>query len=236
MVFGGTELTTLVVNHFTPESAARRAEVDECMQGNADNLHIDRIIVLASSDAAHRMVFSSGKLIWLEVVPERRPTFREFFNTLNIHNASPNDLNIVANADVYFDDTLAILKGLELQGVCLALTRWEHTNDGRMFMDRGDNSQDAWIFQGPIRPIPGCNYPMGCRGCDNRLACELRGAGYRVLNPCADIIAHHRHDSRVRNYGPKVGGKRENVKRTDLAASGLNARRVRSPSLIKRTP
>ena len=43
---------------------------------------------------------------------------------------------------------------------------------------------------------------MGIRGCDNRLAYEIKEAGYKILNPSKSIVTVHIHSSNKGNLNP----------------------------------
>ena len=90
-----------------------------------------------------------------------RPTFSEIFKMCS------DDINIVANADIYFDETINFVNGLQDNEV-MCLTRWEN---GKLFNRR--DSQDAWIFKG--RPDVKADFTMGTAGCDNVLAHLFQG-------------------------------------------------------------
>jgi hypothetical protein len=79
------------------------------------------------------------------------------------------------------------------------LSRWDLQPDGTAVYFDSAHSQDAWIFQPPIREFK-CDWPLGIPGCDNRLTWEAARAGIEVLNPSRSIRAHHLHLSGVRNY------------------------------------
>jgi len=124
------------------------------------------------------------------VVLRGRPTFQDFF-----HQFVPG-INIIANLDIYFDETIELAKPSSLD--VYALTRHEDLGDRIVtFADRhyghpGEYSQDAWIFGDyPDIIAPFC---IGQRGCDNHLAYLLHEAGYRVTNPSMDIRAIHLHN------------------------------------------
>lgn len=154
--------------------------------------------------------------------PYVRPTFRNFFELVNQAVVTPTDISIVANSDIVFDDTLSLLLPLDLDGVCLALARWDYDQEGNPAVTVGDDAQDAWIFQGKIRPVKEVDHPMGIYACDRRLAWELTQAGYRLVNPCYDIRARHHHKSGVRNNGLMIRGARlQHIPRTTLAACEL---------------
>ena len=54
---------------------------------------------------------------------------------------------IVANADIFFDETLALLEEEPLAGRMLCLSRWDQAADGTFRHFVWPDSQDAWIFE-----------------------------------------------------------------------------------------
>jgi hypothetical protein len=116
----------------------------------------------------------------------KRPTYDDFFAWIN-EVAREEDISIIANADISFDNTLAAAAITLGSRECCALTRWE---DKKIFF-RND-SQDSWIFRGRIRQVI-APFAVGVPRCDNRLMCELQTAGYRVLNPALTIVSTHHH-------------------------------------------
>ena len=122
----------------------------------------------------------------------RRPTYAEYFDWIN-ELAGPDDISLLANADIYFDEQISFFRDWQLpRDTVFALARWEPDDSGRMSLRDRNDSQDAWIFRGQIRRVES-QYPMGVPGCDNRLASELERAGYRVLNPAFSIRSYHLH-------------------------------------------
>lgn len=66
----------------------------------------------------------------------------------------------------------------------------------------GGDSQDTWIFKGPIRSVA-ADFPLGVYDCDNKIAWELQQAGYRVLNPALGLRSYHHHQCGYRSYEQK---------------------------------
>ncbi|MDE2105796.1 MAG: hypothetical protein KGL39_51705, partial [Patescibacteria group bacterium] len=123
-----------------------------------------------------------------------RLAFGELFREVNLVGHD-QQVVVVANADIYFDQSIAAAADIAA-GHAYALTRWDDCHDGiRLFADEKGtprcDSQDAWIFRAPIRPelIEACNFTLGVRGCDNRLAYEIAKAGYTVSNQSKSIRA-----------------------------------------------
>jgi hypothetical protein len=99
----------------------------------------------------------------------------------------------VANADIYFDNSLlrlGDLRSLDLGNTILALSKWTYINDDLSLQLR-TNTQDAWIFKAPLNfeAVVNSNFHMGKARCDNRLAYVLAECGYTLINPAFAIHA-----------------------------------------------
>jgi hypothetical protein len=105
-------------------------------------------------------------------------------------------INILANSDIYFDETLSLAQDIK-EGEVYCLSRWDKTDSGIKHLNAWD-TQDAWIFRGKMNVD--ANFDLGTPGCDNRIAYVLQKAGYKVLNPSCSIRAIHVHQSNHRTY------------------------------------
>jgi hypothetical protein len=171
---------------FTPSDPARAAEIIQAARRNAALGVFGRIVDVPTPDG-------------------RRPTFAELFAAT--HASGPDDISVVANADIFFDRTIRRAEAYPAGRWCMALSRWEWT--GKAMSGRPWRGQDAWIFCGPAAGIQGADFPIGVPLCDNRIAHVIQSAGYRVFNPCYSIHAIHLHRSGVRSYTadtPAVSG------------------------------
>ncbi|MFO1475368.1 MAG: hypothetical protein U1F98_01795 [Verrucomicrobiota bacterium] len=175
-------------------SVQRQEELSECLRRNLDNRFLGQVVLwqyngVAPSPHPKLSVFSR----------DRQPTFEDLFALANSLCAE-GDVAIVANSDIWFDET-AVLTERILPMQCFALLRTEETGqlsatrEGKLRKD----SQDAWVFRAPIRPA-GAHFHLGRSGCDNALAYLLTRRGYEVRNPAKSIRIHHRHASRVRPF------------------------------------
>ena len=125
-----------------------------------------------------------------------RPDFNEFFGTAG---RFADDINVVANLDIYFDHTIKLAKWITDDEV-YCLTRWEDDGVGNIisfgqkhYGHPGEWSQDAWIFTGVKVQRINAEFGMGRRGCDNHLAYLFAHAGLNISNPSLDIKAIHMH-------------------------------------------
>lgn len=191
----------LLVGLYLDASPARLREFLTCIERNAANRKIAAVHVFVEEAAdPARLVERHPQLASPKVrlvAHGRRLTFRELFAYANRELAGQRV--ILANADIYFDHTLARLDGYDLSGRLLCLSRWDLHRDGSWRLYDFESSQDAWIFEAPVPDIA-CDFHLGLLGCDNRLAWEAERAGLVLSNPSRSIRAYHLHSSGVRRY------------------------------------
>jgi hypothetical protein len=194
----------LLIGFYEDADVCRRGDFLECLRRNIDNLRITEIHVFVEEPGgADRLVAAYPLLAAPKVcltAHGRRVTYRDLFAYANARLSGR--CVAVANADIYFDESLALLDGYDLAGRLLCLSRWDVQPDGsaRFFDHAG--SQDAWIFQVPIREFS-CEFPLGVPNCDQRLAWEADRAGLVLSNPSRSLRPLHYHLSHVRRYGER---------------------------------
>ena len=183
-------MINLFINWFVHPDPERRKELEFCLEKNEENTLIDNIFKLTSGPK------------W--------PTYNDYFRLMGHY---PNDINILSNLDIYFDETLNHVHKIR-EHQCFALTRWELVDDAVIpFEVRNPGhparfSQDVWIFRGAPK-VRNATFSMGWPGCDNRIAKLIHDSGYEVLNPSKTIRAIHVHRDPSRNTARdvnRVGG------------------------------
>lgn len=185
-------MTRLFINWYLENKQPRGKELNRCVENNFRSKFIDEIINLSDTK------LPEGKI--KNIAIEGRPTYNDFLRVIS-EIAKPNDISIIANLDIYFDETILLCKNMTERDV-YALTRWDVWDEkGKdvTFLNRHD-SQDAWIFKGKPKLIPAANFGIGVPGCDNAFAFLLKKNGYRVSNPSLTIKAYHYHRDARRNY------------------------------------
>lgn len=181
----------LIVQYFKCGNEARQKEIDTCLVNNLSNGLISRIHLLTEQlfDVSR---FPHHEKIMQTVIGERL-TYEAAFRHANQH--SDNQIWILSNADIYFDESLACLVDAKLDGVVFALTRHDVQEDGtsRIVIPAfAHGCQDAWIFKTPFSLDKiFAKFYLGIPGCDGRIAYEFIQAGYKVINPSKKIIMHH---------------------------------------------
>lgn len=172
------------------------SELEQCVKKNIDCPKIDEIVLVIETDQEtpeiprHRKVKTQ--------YTSSRPTYTDMFR---IANRFKGNLKIIANTDIYFDNVNLIKMQHTIEdGMCLALSRWDVAPEGTYTHHANRDSQDVWVFKGEISYEINGDFLMGKPGCDNRIAYEIKKAGYKVRNPSKNIRTYHLHNSDVRNY------------------------------------
>ena len=168
----------LLYNYYEDKNPIRKKEIDLCLQKNLANPWINTVIIE-----------SQNKL-----------TYNYFFDKINSMTGE-QDINVMCNSDIFLDETIRLVETMAMDQV-YALSRWDYRPDGKhVFFNRAD-SQDTWIFRGHIRTMNG-DFTLGRNGCDNRIAHEIKKAGYKLNNPSQSVKTYHVHSSNIRNHTRK---------------------------------
>ncbi len=178
----------LYTSYYEDKVEARQKEYRACLSNNIANPLIDKIYVVAEKmypELSHRKI--------IPIITPDRPKYNTFFSLIN-ETIGDDEIAIISNSDIHFNSTLRLVSSLP--NTCLALSRWEGDT-----LHHERYSQDVWIFQGKIKPRMYGDFYLGIRGCDNRIAFEIKNAGYTILNPSLSVQCMHVHQSAVRNYG-----------------------------------
>lgn len=184
----------LITTYYKASEPEREAENIQCLQKNLNHPLIEKVhLFLQSSDLPN--VSKADKLNFIE--HGRRPIFSELF--LYGNSLSRNNIKIVANSDIYFDNSLQLAKKALKKWDVLALTRWDYSENGSHDFYNNFKSQDVWIFKSFIDESIG-NYHIGRHGCDIRLAYEFKKRKYKIINPSLSIKTIHIHSSGLRPY------------------------------------
>lgn len=166
----------LITPYYVDSNHKRQQEIEQCREKNKANSLINE---------------------YHNIERAERLDFAELFRVANNLITNADDITIIANSDIYFNETIRLCEQIK-ENECYALSRWDETHRGLNLYNHAD-SQDVWIFRGTIKPIKE-GVIMGKPGCDNILAFELTQLGYKVINPSLSIQAIHVHTTRIRNY------------------------------------
>jgi len=160
----------LIVQVYDCGDVERQKELDACLRENKKRRHFVDITEVTD-----------------------RLTYAQLFKL-----CKPDSINVIANSDIYFDETILYARFMN-ESNCYALSRWDLNEDNLAVLFNRKDSQDAWIFNG-IPNVRGGEFQLGQRGCDNRIAFDIKQSGYNVLNPSKTIHAIHIHLTGLRTY------------------------------------
>jgi hypothetical protein len=172
-------LVILITEEYSPPEEGRRRELAKCRDKNA---------TLGLFEAIVRVSLPGERLRYGSV-------FRECAERW------PEQLCVLANADIWFDESVALLRGIVKKGRLVTLTRWEnesaplmwgYVREGRFF----SGTQDVWAFIGGDLVGLGDAIPLGYVGCDQVILGEAAAAGVEVVDPALSIRARHLHARR----------------------------------------
>jgi len=191
---------------FTPYFAAgtphRQKELDTCLRRNVESDAIERIFLLV--DDGHRPPIVDNKIEIIDV--GARPTYRQWVElTRNLRRSC---LSILANSDIYFDETLSRMREiLGLPQAFVALTRHELLGNQLVQHPNPHWSQDVWSIHGSSQfsdsLLKSLEIPLGVPRCDNKIAYLFAIQGWNVYNPVNYVNAVHVHETQQRSYNKK---------------------------------
>lgn len=184
----------LLVQYFKTNNYQRDIEYLSCLKANAFNKHISGIYLFLENE--HYPQISSEKFHFIKV--EKRYTYNDFFEFANKN--LENEICILANSDIIFDDTLHYLNDFDLTNFFLCLTRWEILSNGKIEFYNERCSQDSWIFKPKLPETFKCDRLLGTPGCDNFVSFAASRSGLITNNPSKLIITKHLHLSGFRTY------------------------------------
>jgi hypothetical protein len=188
----------LIVNYYKDKSPERQKEIDYCLQYNIDSKLFTEIIIVINPFERPE-INDPDKITRLYPIMHRRPTYTDFFIIASKYGEG---IKIVANADIYFDETIKLAKQIKTKQV-FALSRWDVDNNGQLKHHEHRDSQDVWIFRDRVNI--NVNYGLGQPGCDNAIAYEFSQAGFTVINPSKTIRCIHLHLSYIKSYCDEMG-------------------------------
>ena len=184
----------LITQFYLDTNSDRNIENLKCLEFNLNNKYIDQIYMFLESFDVPSINHKKINLIRLG----RRPTFHDLFSFSN-ELVNGNDIFVIANTDIYFDESINYTKKFLSKNDFFSLTRWDLTKDNNTVFFNKYHSQDSWIFKCQIDENIG-DFFMGQAGCDNRLLYELKQAGIVLKNPSYSIKSVHVHMSQYRIY------------------------------------
>lgn len=184
----------LFITYWSSPDIIRNKEVLDTIEKNIQLNVFDTITIFTESESKRDI----KNIKDVEMVVDSRRTYQDIFNYSNLFFNDDENINILANSDIEFNDTIKLLNNIDKNDF-IALTRYNReTNDLEMsHLNDVSDTQDVWIWKGPII-LTDCNFYLGVPGCDNKIAFKAFNAGYDVRNPSKTVVTYHNHLSNSR--------------------------------------
>lgn len=138
MDFYKSKLILLTTMHPCAEDRSR--ELAKCLKKNIENTYIEKIVILSEHSrdtdfGACNEYLKDDSVLFIQV--PSRPTYYDFIAYAN-HHFSGRKI-ILANTDIYFDDSLDHVISNHTAKDFYALTRWMFADDGKAYLPNTEN-------------------------------------------------------------------------------------------------
>jgi hypothetical protein len=224
----------LITTYYISENIDRQNELKKCLIKNIQNKYIQKIYLLNSEIYDLDFIMSVdiyNKVTQIQIY-EDSDNMSESKNILKYSDAIDfinknlgGSLCILANSDIYFNETLSKISYESMHGKFYALLRYDEEINGKKTIFKRhdiprDDSQDAWIFNSPLQiNLMYLDFRFGTLGCDSIFANAVHDNTFlKVSNPAYDIITTHVHQTQFRTYNcdDRIHGKYALIKPTNL--------------------
>jgi hypothetical protein len=194
--------------YYKPKSAARRAEIDECLRKNIANPKIDRLM-LFFEDESHMSEVQDTPNMVKQFLPER---MNYAFWLKETDKLPVGAVSLLLNSDIFLDDSLEYLKkeaaNILQRQMFIALTRYNPDGNGFKLNSNPHWTQDVWGVAKGAEPFhkalfQEAAFELGQPGCDNKIAYVMHSYGYTVTNPCYQLKSIHLQADTAREYDAK---------------------------------
>ena len=207
----------LITTYYKSRNINRQSEIDICLKKNFENKYIKKIYLLNNEifDLNHININYKNKIEQIVICSDINYKLNykdaiEFINNNLIH-----DICILANSDIYFNDSLSKITNKNINNYFFALLRYDEDENGkidifRRYNEPRDDSQDSWIFRAPLNiNTNNLKFSFGTLGCDSIFASLVYDTKINISNPSYDIVSIHLHNSnhRTYNYDDRIHGK-----------------------------
>lgn len=202
----------LIVQYYTIKSSddayriQRQEEINKCLLYNVQNKYLDEIHLLTEEHYDLDFIPTDLKHKINQTVIHTRLTYKIAFDYYNTH--IPDTICMLANADIFTDESIEILYHINFENSVLALNRYEFDSEERASLQSGCEinrdfpilfpnygpsiwSQDAWVWKTPSFNMSNVDFVLGSWGCDIKIAYLLHNAHFIVYNPSFLLSVNH---------------------------------------------
>lgn len=198
----------LITSFYLSNNIERNNELKKCLIKNYENTYIEKIYLL--NNKIYNLDFindsNKNKKIIQIIINNNNNYILKYNDAINfINNQFKNQICILSNSDIYFDNSLSKINNIDFNTVYALLRYDEDYSGNKKIFQRFDiarnDSQDSWIFKSPLHiDLNKIDFQFGILGCDNIFAYILNQSNIILKNPAYDIISTHVHNSDYRTY------------------------------------
>lgn len=189
----------LYTSYYQDSLPERHQENQTCLTNNINNPLIDEIFLFVE-DTAEFENLKSNKIKLVKTRSERC-TYKDFIEHANAQ--SEPFVLLMANTDIYFDQSLQLIKNADFDNQLYVVGRRELDLSGHSALTEHYHSSDAWILKTPIRDFF-CDIRLGKLHCESYFLGFAQRAGYQIKSIGLSVAAYHLHITQKRNYDPNV--------------------------------
>ncbi len=195
---------------FLHPSEERNSEIKTCLKMNVINPFINKIYLLNERIyTPEELGVEDAKITQIPI--GSRLKYSDVFHWVNLDVTlnSHSGYIIIANADIFFDETVETLLKSDLNQKPTIMAQLRYDFDGtptgiKIFGPRGD-SQDSWIYHSKynkelINNKKLFNFELGKPGCDNSLLYLFKLLNFSLINDPEAVHCIHYHQTQIRNY------------------------------------
>ena len=155
----------ILITQIYNNNKVRYNEMIKALKLNCKNRIINKIILLNEKKLNLDSISPKIK----QIIIGKRLTYKIAFDYSN-NNFDENNIIILANSDIWFDNSIEIINRCNMVNKVFALSRYDFTPNKDYVFFNNFKSQDCWIYQNPIKLQFPHNFYLGYPGCDNRIA------------------------------------------------------------------
>ena len=196
----------LITQYYEPNNSERMIEIKECLINNNNNKLIDEIHLFIEKDYNFDFI-KNNKIKFIKT--DKQLSFKKVFDYSNTFD--DNHIIILANSDIYFDESLQNIHYIDFNKTFYALNKYNLDKNNNLVLDETPGSQDTWIWKPLFTIIQNENNTndyfdnddgiiLGVGACDNRILKIVEDSGYNIRNICRKIKTVHNHKNDYRTW------------------------------------
>ncbi|MEM6300140.1 MAG: exostosin family protein [Pseudomonadota bacterium] len=195
-------MITLTTCFYPIAEPDRHREIVRCWHENVNNPLIDRIALFCEGGEYPLLQHEKVSIVDFD----GRVTYADWIQyCFSNCDGSDDAVFLLANSDIYFDDSVGRLNLACKGDMAACLSRYEVESGESTLHPKPHWSQDSWAVSASsvaqlVKRLAEFDIPLGVPRCDNKIAYQLLKSGLSLTNPCWDVHSHHLHESQVRTY------------------------------------